>query len=120
MKTVLLVGHCVPDTARIVRVLDSLGAAHESAQGIDEALEMLRQKGYALVLPNRVIGADEGGGVELIRRLRAEPGLAGVGVMLVSALAGAQAEAVAAGAAEGFGKDELESGGAAQKMRPYL
>jgi two-component system chemotaxis response regulator CheY len=69
---------------------------------------------------NRVSDADGSPGIELIRALKADPGLAGVPVMLVSNYADAQAQAVALGALPGFGKADLTAPETTEKLRSAL
>jgi two-component system chemotaxis response regulator CheY len=107
---VLSVGQCAFDHTRIARHLDQ--AFRSDVEGVstfDEALGALRSGRYDLVLVNRVNDLDEAPGIDLIRRLRADPSLSDVPVMLVSNFPKAQAEAEALGAIPGFGKAELAS-----------
>ncbi len=107
-KRVLSVGQCMADHGSIRRVLSQqFGAEVVPADSIDEALERLRGGGFDLVLVNRVFDADGTSGVDLVRRVKADPELAAVPVMLVSNYADAQEQAVAAGAVPGFGKASL-------------
>ena len=120
MKKVLLVAHCGSDTARIQRVLESLGADFEGAFNKDGALEKLKSKKFDLVLPNRVFGYDEDGGIDFIKTMKEDDELKDIPVMLVSGFDDYQDRAVEVGAIRGFGKNELETGGAAVVMKPYL
>lgn len=120
MKKVLLVGHCGPDTMRISRVLESMGATFEGAFNHTGGMDKASTGEFDLILPNRVFGSDEMGGINYIKALKADAKLKDIPVMLVSGIAEAQAQAVEAGALEGFGKDDLEKGIAAQKMKPVL
>lgn len=119
-KKVLLVGHCGPDTTRIERVLTKLGATYEGAFNHQGGLDKLKSTKFDLVLPNRVFGYDEDGGVNFIKAMKADQELNEIPVMIISGFNKTQEEAVAAGAALGFGKDELETGEAAKKMQPFL
>ncbi len=120
MKKVLLVAHCGSDTSRIERVLNSLEAGYEGAFNHEGGLEKLRTGEFALVLPNRVFGYNEDGGIDFIKAMQADEKLKDIPVMLVSGFEDYQQRAVAAGAVRGFGKNELETGGAAKVMQPYL
>jgi two-component system chemotaxis response regulator CheY len=107
MAKVLSVGQCGMDHALIARRLKSAHAAEvDAARTAEEAVRMLGEASYDLVLVNRVLDHDGSSGLELVRRLKAEVGL-GAPVMLVSNYADAQAEAVRLGAAPGFGKSEI-------------
>jgi CheY-like chemotaxis protein len=74
-----------------------------------EALELARSSPFDLVLVNRIGDHDGEPGMRLIHDLKADPLTRDLPVMLVSNFAEAQAEAVAAGALNGFGKAEIES-----------
>lgn len=117
MKKVLLVGHCGPDTLRISMVLEKIGATYEGAFNHIGGIDKLENSNFDLVLPNRVFGSDENGGVSFIKAMKENADLKDIPVMLVSAIDEAQKKAIAAGALEGFGKDELEKGSAEAKMK---
>jgi DNA-binding NtrC family response regulator len=107
MVKVLSVGQCAYDDSRIGRLVkESTGAFLERAASAEEALQMVAQKKYALVLVNRVF--DSGGeGLKLIADLKKHDET--TPVMLVSDYADAQAAAIANGAVMGFGKSALAS-----------
>ncbi len=86
----------------------------------DEALDALRREHFDLVLVNRVNDSDDAPGVDLIRSVKAEPGLAGVPMMLVSNFPEAQQEAEALGALPGFGKSDLASAATRQRLEAIL
>jgi two-component system chemotaxis response regulator CheY len=107
-KRVLSVGQCGADHGSISRTLQrAFGAPVVGVDTADEALDELRRGPFALVLVNRLFDLDGSPGIDLIRRVKGQPDLAGVPVMLVSNYEHAQAQAVAAGAAPGFGKASL-------------
>jgi two-component system chemotaxis response regulator CheY len=107
-RRVLSVGQCGADHGSISRTLQrAFGAEVVAAHSPAEALRRLRAESFDLVLVNRVLDADGSSGLDLIRAVRADEGLGGVPVMLVSNYEDAQEEAVAAGAAPGFGKAAL-------------
>jgi hypothetical protein len=58
--------------------------------------------------------------MDLIKRVKADPQLQSVPVMLVSNYEDAQAEAVAAGAAVGFGKAALGRPQMLERVKPFL
>lgn len=120
-QRILSVGQCMPDHNTLVyRLKQRFGARVTPAETFDEALGALRSGSYALVLVNRVSDADGSLGVELIRTLKADPGLASVPVMLVSDLAAAQADAVSLGALSGIGKSELSNPSALERIATAL
>lgn len=119
-KRVLSVGQCGPDHGSISRVLQTLGVEVVAAESVEEALERLRQESFALVLVNRVFDATAEQGLEFIRQVKGDDGLQGTALMLVSNYPEAQAEAVAAGALPGFGKNSLRERGTLEKLRTQL
>ena len=108
---ILSVGQCSFDHGSIGRHLrKSYGAEVAGANTLAEALVTLRAGDFDLVLVNRVFDIDGTPGVDLIRSMKAEPGLAGLPVMLVSNYEDAQVEAQSLGALHGFGKADLLQG----------
>lgn len=122
---VLLVGHCRPDASYLtMAVRKALPAAAVrnvlSPAELDAALAGHGDAGPALALVNRVLepGFDTDSGLELIRELRkSKPDLK---LMLISNYADAQAQAVAAGAYPGFGKNDLTSARVAEVLHAAL
>ncbi len=120
-KRVLTVGHCDLDHEALCRLLDSCGAVEvASADRIADAVGAVRDGSYDLVLINRVFEFSGESGIELIRKLRADPAGRDSVLMLVSNLEAAQQEAVAAGAVRGFGKAELDSPQTRAALARYL
>jgi len=107
-KRILLVGHCGPDSSYLRMAVRSASAeAIVSLANDDTQLSRAIATGVDLLLVNRSLDGHfaDGGGVELIKSLRA--GDANLKMMLVSNLPDAQAAARAAGALPGFGKNDL-------------
>jgi two-component system, chemotaxis family, chemotaxis protein CheY len=120
-RRVLSVGQCGADHYGISSTFrQAFGAEVEQAATQAEALQLLRQEPFALVLVNRVFDADGDSGVDLIRRVKADEALRAVPVLLVSNYANAQREAVEAGAEAGFGKAELGRSEMLERVRPFL
>jgi DNA-binding response OmpR family regulator len=119
-KRVLDVGQCAPDHAAITRLVRSLGAEVIQTDGLDDTLDQLRQRPFALVLINRKLDADYSDGMEILHAIKADAALAAVPIMLVSNFPEAQAQAIAAGAIQGFGKAELSRPETAEKLRAVL
>jgi two-component system chemotaxis response regulator CheY len=120
-KRVLSVGQCFADHSGITRILrGSFGAEVVGADTRHEALEVLRQDSFALVLVNRVFDADGSSGLDLIGAIKAEDELRDVPVMLVSNYEDAQAQAVRKGAVPGFGKAALGQAHMLARVEPYL
>ncbi len=107
-KKVLSLGQCMADHTGISWLLRSqFGAEVTSAATFEEALALLRDDDFALVLVNRVLDYDGRPGLDFISRLKDDEELRRVPVMLVSNYEDAQQEAVARGALPGFGKAEF-------------
>ena len=107
---VLDVGQCSFDHGNIAGVVKSdFDADVDQARSADEAFESVCDGVYDLVLVNRILDADGGSGLDLIKRLKGDERTRAVPVMLVSNYRDAQESAVQAGAVAGFGKSELGS-----------
>jgi two-component system chemotaxis response regulator CheY len=113
------VGQCGYDHGQISRSLArALDAEFVRAETHAQALLALQSQGpFDLVLVNRVGDADGAPGLDLIRRLKADPGSSQVPVMLVSNYQDAQLQAMEAGALRGFGKSDLGSGREIEALR---
>jgi CheY-like chemotaxis protein len=120
-KRVLDVGQCDLDHPAICAVLVSwFGADVDRAHTTDQALAMLHKRAYDLVLVNRILHLDRSEGIALVRRMRSDPALSKVPVMLISNYAEAQQQAIEAGAAPGFGKDALHDPATEARLKPHL
>jgi CheY-like chemotaxis protein len=107
-KQVLCVGNCESDHDDLSSALSRrFDVAVAAADGWLDAHRVLASQRVDLVLVNRLLEVDGGEGLEIIRRLKADPALRDVPVMLLSNYPDAQAAAVAAGAQPGFGKAQL-------------
>jgi CheY-like chemotaxis protein len=108
-KRVLDVGQCGPDHATIRRYLSQhFDCEILKADTGDDALDMLKRGEFDLVLVNRKLDIDYSDGLEVIRRIKADPATATVPVMLVTNYPEHQEAAVAEGAVRGFGKLEYD------------
>jgi CheY-like chemotaxis protein len=120
-KRVLDVGNCVPDHAAICRLVEgNFGAKVVQAHAADDALDALIAERFDLVLVNRKLDRDYSDGVEVIRRIKADPRTSGVPVMLITNYADHQELAVAAGAARGFGKLEFDRPETLERLGQFL
>lgn len=120
-KRVLSAGQCGADHSGISWTLrGEFGAVVVGADSIDEAVELLHNDDFSLVLVNRVFDADGSSGVDFIRRLKADEELRSLPFMLVSNYEDAQRDAVAAGAEAGFGKASLGHPAMLERMRRFL
>jgi CheY-like chemotaxis protein len=120
-KRVLDVGNCVPDHAAIRRLIEThFGARVTQANDLAGAVADLERQPADLVLVNRKLDLDYSDGMAIVRHLKADPNWARIPVMLITNYPEHQAEAVAAGAEPGFGKQELHSNETLEKLKRYL
>lgn len=120
-KRVLAVGNCSYDHGNIsAAIRKHFDAEVAAASDADEAITALTGQAFDLVLINRLLEYDRSSGVDLIRRIKSDPGLGDPPIMLVSNFPEAQAEAVDAGAVLGFGKKALDSSETIARLRPHL
>jgi CheY-like chemotaxis protein len=118
---VLDVGQCNFDHPRITRFLaEHFGAEVDRAHTKDDALRLVKEARYDLILVNRLLDVDQTPGVEVIRALKEDEAYAEIPVMLVSNYPDAQQEAVEAGAEPGFGKAEFEREETVQRLAAVL
>ena len=98
-KRVLDVGNCGPDFASINGFLSTqFDCQVDQAHGPQDALDLLRQHDYALVLVNRKLDQDYSDGIEIIKAIKDDADLQSVPVMLITNYAEHQDAAVAIGA----------------------
>jgi len=120
-KRVLSVGQCWADHGSIAHTLaEHFGADVLPAHSAADALTMLRNASFDLVLVNRVFDADGASGVGFVRDLQSDEMLQRVPVMLVSNYDDAQQDAVASGAVPGFGKASLRQPHMLSRLKKYL
>lgn len=118
---VLSVGQCGYDHGQIAGALKkAFGAETVAAASAEEALSLLGEGGFALVLVNRVFDADGALGLDFIDRVKKKRDLAGVPLMLVSNFEDAQRQAQEKGALAGFGKAALNQPATLERLRPLL
>lgn len=121
MKRVLDVGQCNPDHASIRSMLErQFDAEVVRAHQLDDALQQLRSGQFDLVLVNRKLDIDYSDGMEIIKRIKADPELNSVPVMLVTNYPEYDQAAVAAGAESGFGKAQLSDPKTHEKLARIL
>ncbi len=121
-KRVLQVGNCRIDQEEVRGLIErELGAEVVSARAVHDALAMLRQGRFDLVLVNRKLrGKDASEGIELIRQIKSDPSLKAIPCMLLSDYPEAQQAAEALGAEPGFGKGDLHASATHERLRPLL
>ncbi|MGC1273233.1 MAG: hypothetical protein WBC44_05960 [Planctomycetaceae bacterium] len=120
-KRVLSVGQCMPDGMAIKAFLgQQFTATVQSSETADDAMVMLHNGSYDLILVNRVFDADGSSGLDLIKAIKASATTSKIPVMLVSNFDDAQQKAVELGAEPGFGKEDLGAEPLVQRLRPFL
>jgi len=120
-KRVLNVGQCPPDHLAIRDFLAKhFDVELTQTQGHDDTLAALGDGAFDLVLINRKLDVDYSDGVEIIHRIKADPTVAHVPVMLVTNYAEHHDLAQAAGAERGFGKLEFHKPETVETLRPFL
>jgi CheY-like chemotaxis protein len=118
---VLSVGQCLPDAIAIERFLSRhFDVEVITADDEHETRRRLADEQFDLVLINRKLDVDYSDGIEIIRRLKADPATAAVPVMLVTNFPEHDRAAVEVGAIPGFGKGDLANPTTAERLRPYL
>jgi CheY-like chemotaxis protein len=120
-KRVLSVGQCCKDHATLSDFLGrNFNCQIVEADGPEETLHRLSEQEFDLVLVNRKLDRDYSDGIEVIRRLKAEPATAHVPVMLITNYPEHQEAAVAAGAVRGFGKLEFNDPRTRERLAAVL
>ena len=116
------VGQCSFDHGNITSLIHSVNPDVELRRvtSFGEALELVKNEHYDLVLVNRKIHKDYTSGIELIKEIKKDSALKELPVMLVSNLPEAQKEAQESGAVQGFGKNELRREETKNLLSQYL
>lgn len=117
-KRILDVGQCTPDHMALKALAQKAGASLVRVALPAQALELLQKESFDLVFVNRKIDADYTDGMELIHAMQAR-GL-DTPVLLISNFPEAQAQAMAAGAVRGFGKNDLGNPATVEMVQKYL
>jgi hypothetical protein len=117
---VLLVGHCLPDSFGLGRLVRRAAPGAQAKRVNSERTLKKAIDGASLLLVNRELDGRflQRSGIELIGALR-EEGLA-IPMMLVSNFPDAQQRAEEAGAAPGFGKNQMNQPQAAERIRAAM
>lgn len=122
MRRLLLdVGNCALDHGSITQLIEGhFDADIVWAHSPDEALRLVAERRFDLVIVNRKMDRDGSDGVELIQQIKSSPHTASQPVMLLSNYEEYQQAAVAAGAEPGFGKSQLDSPRTQELLARYL
>jgi CheY-like chemotaxis protein len=120
-KRVLDVGNCGVDHSAIRAMLErTFGAEVLQTDGPSDTLALLREGPVDLVLVNRKLDMDYSDGLEIVKAIKADAGLAKLPCMIVSNYPEQQQIAVAAGAEYGFGKKELYADETRSRLEKFL
>lgn len=120
-KKVLDVGNCGPDNFTLTDLVSKqFGATVVQADGMQDALEQLKNGEYDLVTVNRLMDRDGSSGLEIIKAIKADDSLAANIVMMVTNFAEHQDLAVAAGAVPGYGKASINTPETLELFKKYL
>jgi CheY-like chemotaxis protein len=120
-KHVLDVGNCAPDHSAIRSLVEqNFDAQVQQVHDLEGALAALENRRPDLVLVNRKLDIDYSDGMAIVRHLKSQPRWADIPVMLITNYPEYQAEAIAAGAVVGFGKQELRNSETLAKLTQYL
>ncbi len=121
MKQVLSIGQCRPDHAAISRLLtQNFSVEITEAALAPEALTLVRERTFDLVLVNRKLDADYSEGTDIIQAMQADAALSAVPIMLITNYAEHDEAAVKMGAVSGFGKAALASPETLEKLGRFL
>jgi DNA-binding response OmpR family regulator len=120
-KRVIDVGNCGPDHAAIRRLIEAnFDARVFAADDLTSALAELDKSPADLVLVNRKLDLDYSDGMAIVQQLKSDARWSSIPVMLITNYPEYQAEAVAAGAVRGFGKQELRASETLEKLGKIL
>lgn len=118
-QRVLSIGQCGLDEGNLGWLFQQhFGIATDHVDSLEEAEARLGDRGYALVLVNRLLDADGSPGTAVLSALLKEH--PEIPMMLISDRPDAQAEAVRRGAQPGFGKAALNNETTLQRLRLVL
>ncbi|EMI56978.1 MULTISPECIES: response regulator [Rhodopirellula] len=121
VKTLVDCGNCGPDFNSIRQMVTShFEATVLQTHGAEDTVELLRKRKVDLVTVNRKLDRDYSDGLEIIKKIKSDPELNNVPVMLVTNYEEHQEAAVAEGATYGFGKLEIGNEGTIEKLKPFL
>ena len=118
-QRVLDIGNCGPDHGAITQLVTAqFDAVVDGADRAGDALKLLADKDYALVMVNRLLDIDGSPGMDVIKSVKEQyPDLP---VMLITNFEEHQQAAVAEGCVPGFGKRELSSNSTVELLGQYL
>ena len=118
---VLDIGQCDADNYRISELLtNNFDVEVMRAHSHEEAIRIVAQSEFNLILINRVFDRDGSEGMRTLQTLKSAENTATIPTMLVSNFPDSQQAAVAAGAVPGFGKRALNDPATVELIGRYL
>ena len=120
-KTLVDCGNCGPDFNSIRQMVTSaFDVTVVQTHGVDDTLELLRSRDVDLVTINRKLDRDYSDGLEVLKRIKSDPDVGAVPIMLVTNYDEHQEAAIAAGGVLGFGKLSINEAATRKILEPYL
>lgn len=120
-RRVLDIGNCTADHRSIRTLIENaFDAEITRASGWEDSLAALQAGRIDLILVNRQLDHDGSEGLDIVRKIKADPQFAGTPCMLITNYAEYQQLAVRAGAEPGFGKAELSHPRTIENLRRFL
>ncbi|WP_442509095.1 response regulator [Novipirellula sp. SH528] len=123
MMSKLLVdcGNCGPDFNSIRRMVSSnFKASVVQTHGLEDTLETLRTRKVDLVTVNRKLDRDYSDGLEILKKIKADPEVGSIPIMLVTNYEEHQQASIDAGGVLGFGKLSIDDTKTRELLEPYL
>lgn len=120
-KMLLDCGNCGPDFNAIRQLVTSnFDATVIQSHTAEDTIEILRTRKVDLVTVNRKLDRDYSDGMDVIRKIKADPDVGSVPVMLVTNYEEHQQTAIEAGCVRGFGKLAIKEPATIDVIEPYL
>jgi CheY-like chemotaxis protein len=114
-------GNCGPDFNSIRQMVSShFSAKVLQTHGADDTLKLLRERKVDLVTVNRKLDRDYTDGLDVVKRIKADPDVGNVPVMLLTNYEEHQQSAIAAGCERGFGKLAMGDPATCELLAPFL
>lgn len=117
---VISAGNCDFDGPKIATLVSVCGGDCIDVSTVSELKTAIAEHAPALILFNRILDLDQTQSIPLIAKMKADENYKQIPMMLISNYEESQAEAVAAGALPGFGKNALEAPETAKLIKDAL
>ena len=114
-------GNCGPDFHAIRQMaVSQFNARVLQTHGSEDTLKVLKEQQVDLVTVNRKLDRDYSDGLDVVKRIKADPDVGKVPVMLVTNLEEHQQSAIDAGCEPGFGKLAIGDPATHKLLEPFL